>query len=84
MCVLNIQAMSSIGASFAHVYVQQNAQKKKLKRMEEEGARSGKVGNKETSVSETKRNKIKKVYPSGVMPSGFTESSVEMKDDVNE
>ena len=75
--------MSSIGASFAHVYVQQNAQKKKLKKMEEEGARSAKVANEEKSVSKTKCNKIKKVYPSGVLPSGSTRSSVGLKDDVD-
>lgn len=76
--------MSSIGASFAQIYVQQNAQKDKLKIMEEEAARSRKVGNEEKIVSQIKCDNIKKVYPVGNLPSGFTGSYVESNNSVNE
>ncbi|GFQ06856.1 hypothetical protein PHJA_002829600 [Phtheirospermum japonicum] len=60
--------MSSTGASYAAVYVQQKRQKERLKRIEEERARSNE-GNKMVEKQAVQNGKAadrnKKVHPAG-------------------
>ncbi|KAM7517428.1 hypothetical protein LguiB_016390 [Lonicera macranthoides] len=55
--------MSSIGASFSHIYVQQNRQKEKMKRKEEERVKRGEADVGERLFGSNKRDKIKKIHP---------------------
>ena len=69
--------MSSLGASFASVYVQQKRQEEKLKKMEEGRERSGEARG-ETGSS--KRGKSKKIHPGASPLSRIVGSSVEKLD----
>ncbi|GFY94159.1 hypothetical protein Acr_09g0006050 [Actinidia rufa] len=55
--------MSSIGASFSGVYVQQKRQEEKLKRVEEGRERSGEGG---IEPGSCKHGKNKKIHPGGL------------------
>ncbi|KAL7230798.1 hypothetical protein ACSBR2_009144 [Camellia fascicularis] len=56
--------MWSIGASFADIYVQRNQYMEKVKRLEEERARSvGERGG--VIIGSCKREKSKKIHPTG-------------------
>lgn len=60
--------MSSTGASYAHVYVQQKRQKERLKKMEEERAKNGGGGVVENVIlEEGKSGRSKKVHPGNFM-----------------
>ncbi|KAI3462033.1 hypothetical protein Pfo_018696 [Paulownia fortunei] len=60
--------MSSTGASYAHVYVQQKRQKERMKKMEEERARNGDGGVVEkVIVDDSKSGRNKKVHPGNFM-----------------
>ncbi|CAK9166941.1 unnamed protein product, partial [Ilex paraguariensis] len=68
LIISNFREMSSTGASFAHVYVQQKRQREKMKRMEEERGRSGNDGAggaEEKNVGNGKGGKSKKIHPDG-------------------
>ncbi|KAL8475044.1 hypothetical protein ACS0TY_030716 [Phlomoides rotata] len=59
--------MSSIGASYAHVYVQQKRQKEKMKKMEEQKAKNGQTENR-VIVDEGKTScRSKRVHPQNFM-----------------
>lgn len=55
--------MSSIGASFSQIYVQQKRQKEKMKRMEEERRKREEADVGERLFDNNKRGKIKKIHP---------------------
>lgn len=66
--------MSSIGASYARVYVQQKRCEEKMKRAEEERGKRGEgadgVAEKSTSDSDCGFARRSKVHPAGSAPSG--------------
>ncbi|CAK9166942.1 unnamed protein product [Ilex paraguariensis] len=71
-------AMSSTGASFAHVYVQQKRQREKMKRMEEERGRignAGKTGAEEKKAGNGKVGGSKKIHPGGGSVSPYSAGS---------
>ncbi|CAK9173023.1 unnamed protein product [Ilex paraguariensis] len=74
--------MSSTGASFAHVYVQQNRQKEKMKRMEEEKGRGVEDGGGERKVEDDKGGKSNKIHPGGSISSDSAGSFGETKNHV--
>ncbi|KAA8530912.1 hypothetical protein F0562_005629 [Nyssa sinensis] len=79
----NFPAMSSVGASCAKAYVQQKHSEEKMKKMEEERARSGEGGAGDKKVDDgSKGGKSKKIHPGSFPPKDSTGNVGETSDSV--